>query len=107
MNPPSPEFLAKAPEVIRKIQARIEDTHRDSIYIGGIYEQVYYGSNCPGLSELRRDMWAKTTELFGSGPVNTKDVFLAIYLLVLAEVCNLDLDQVLEDGKNAAPDRGV
>jgi len=103
---PSPGFMMRAPELIR-------DIHKNrltGISALGILGQSYYDIYGPGWISFHGDFknftWARTCDLYRLNHWNTgpapceNEEFLATYLLILAEACKLDIDQILEDPKN-------
>jgi len=91
----------RVPELIR-------DIHKNSLNNNsamGILAQSHYGIYGPGWISVhwvfKNHVWHLTCNLYrvnpyGAGPaLEENENFLASYLLVLCEVCKLDLDQII------------
>lgn len=106
-------FLMLAQNLIKDIHKN-RTKHNSAL---GIIGQSFFDTYGPGWIslhwEIKSSIWVSTCNMTGvsrvtAGPENWADVenFLTTYLLVLGEVCNIDVDTILqtEDLKNANPE---
>ena len=110
----SPGFLKLAPKLVRDIHANRLNGHSALGILGQSMYDTYGPEWISFYGGIKNYIWARTCGIYGLnsrgvGPdTSENENFLATYLLVLGEMCNIDIDTILqtEDLKNANPEAG-